>query len=234
MTIFSKSSTGVQSPLGLDIELKLLVVGYRARADATHGGLNVLRLDRIDDVGGGQVQAGQLIGSHPGAHRVVLRAPQRRIADSGRALDPVEQVDGDVVGEEQRIVGVLGRVDGDHAEQRRRLLLDRNALALDLRRKAWKCHLDAVVDVDRVDVRIGAELERSGQRVAAVVAARALHVDHLVDAHDLGLDHLGDRGLRPRWNWRRGKWSSPTPAAARYRGIARTESHRAQAGRRSS
>ena len=33
------------------------------------------------------------------------------------------------------------------------------------------------------------------QRVTAVVAGDALHVDHLVDADDLGLDHLGDRGI---------------------------------------
>ena len=56
MTMFSKSATDVQSALGLDVELELLVVGDRARADAAHGGLNVLRLDRVDDVAGGQVR----------------------------------------------------------------------------------------------------------------------------------------------------------------------------------
>ena len=42
---------------------------------------------------------------------------------------------------------------------------------------------------------IGAELERDLQRVAAVVAADALHVDHLVDADDLAFDRLRDGRL---------------------------------------
>ena len=34
-----------------------------------------------------------------------------------------------------------------------------------------------------------------GQRVAAVIAAGRLHVDHLVDADDLGFERLGDAGF---------------------------------------
>ena len=85
------------------------------------------------------------------------------------------------------------RIDRDDAEQRRRLLLDRHALALHVGRQARQRDLDAVVDVDGIDVGIGAELERGGERIAAVVAADALHVDHLVDADDLRLDRLRDR-----------------------------------------
>src|SRR5262249_47469710 len=46
-----------------------------------------------------------------------------------------------------------------------------------------------------IDVRIGAELEGRGERVAAVVAAHALHVDHLVDTDDLRFDRLRNRGV---------------------------------------
>ena len=84
--------------------------------------------------------------------------------------------------------------------------------------------LHAVVDVDGVDVGIGAELERAMQRVAAVVAADALHVDHLVDADDLRLDRLGDGRIRPPRRRRRDRWSSPRPAAARCRDTARSGS----------
>ena len=181
-----------EAALGLDIELQLLIVGDRPGADAADRGLDILRLDRVDDVAGGQVEPGQPIGAHPGAHGVILRAPYGRVADAGRAFDPIEQVDGDVIGEEQRIVGVLGRIDRDDAEQRRGFLLHRDALALHVRRQLRQRHLDPVVDVDGVDVGIGAELERRRERIAAVVAARALHVDHLVDADDLRLDDLGD------------------------------------------
>ena len=52
--------------------------------------------------------------------------------------------------------------------------------------------IDPVLDVDRVDVRIAADREADGQRVAAVIAAGRSHVDRFVDAVDLGLDRLGD------------------------------------------
>ena len=206
MTMFSNSATEVEPALGLDVELQLLVVGDRPRADAADRGLHVLRLDRLDDVAGGQAEAGQPVGLHPGAHRVVLRTPQRGVADAGRALDLVEQVDGDVVGDEQRVVGLLRRVDRDHAEQRRGLLLDGDALALHVLRQLGQRHLHAVVDVDGVDVGIGAELERHEQRVAAVVAADALHVDHLVDADRPAPRSAGRRWRRPRRRRRPDSW----------------------------
>jgi hypothetical protein len=68
-------------------------------------------------------------------------------------------------------------------------------LELDLRRQLRDDRLHAIVDIDRVDVGIGAEFETYGESVRAVIAARALHVDHLVDADDLGLQRLGHRGL---------------------------------------
>ena len=55
--------------------------------------------------------------------------------------------------------------------------------------------IDPVLDVDRVDVGIGAEREGDGERVAAVGADGRLHVEHVVDAVDLLLDRLGDRLL---------------------------------------
>ena len=86
MTMFSNSSAEVEPALGLDVELQLLVVGDRPRADAADRGLHVLRLDRVDDVAGGQVEAGQPVGPDPGAHRVVLRAPQRASPTPGVLL----------------------------------------------------------------------------------------------------------------------------------------------------
>ena len=66
---------------------------------------------------------------------------------------------------------------------------------LDFIRHLRERHLDPIVDVDRVDVWIGAKLERNKQRITAVVAGDALHVDHLVDADDLRFDHLRNRGI---------------------------------------
>ena len=186
---------GAQAPLRLDAELELLLVGDRAGADPTHGRLHVLRPDRRDDVARGQVEAGELVGPQPRPHRVILRPPQGRVADAGRALDAVEQIDRHVVRDEERVLHGFGRVDRQHAQQRGGLLLDRDALLADVLGQLGQGDLHPVVDVDGVDVRIGAELEGPGERVAAVVAADALHVDHLVDAHDLRLDGLCDRGF---------------------------------------
>ena len=81
----------------------------------------------------------------------------------------------------------------------------------------------------RVDVGIGADRKGDGQRVAAVVAAGRLHVDHLVDADDLrfdrlrydGFDHLGTGARIARRDLR--------PAAERCRETARPESRQAPA-----
>ena len=135
------------------------------------------------------------VGVHPGPHGVILGSPQRRVADARRALDLVEKVDRHVIGNEQWVVGGFGRIDGEHAEERRGLLLDRNALPLDVLRQLGQCDLNAIVDVDGVDVRIGSELERAGERVAAVIPADALHVDQLVDTDYLRLDRLGNGGI---------------------------------------
>ena len=66
---------------------------------------------------------------------------------------------------------------------------------LHLRGELRQGGLHPVVDVDRVDVGIAAEHEADGQAVAAVIAARRFHVDHLVDADDLRLDRLRDAGF---------------------------------------
>ena len=50
--MFSNSRTLARRPLGLDVELQLLVVGNGARTDAADRRLGVLRLDRADDVAG--------------------------------------------------------------------------------------------------------------------------------------------------------------------------------------
>jgi hypothetical protein len=143
----------------LNVELQPLVVGYRPGADAADRSLDVLGPDRIDDITGGEPEARQAVGPDPGPHGVVLRAPQRGVSHAGRALDLVEEIDRDVIRDEQGIMRVLGGIDGDHREQRRGFLLDRDALAARLLRQAGEGDLDPVVDVDGVDIGVGTELE---------------------------------------------------------------------------
>jgi hypothetical protein len=63
-------------------------------------------------------------------------------------------------------------------------------LELNLLGQLRERRLHAIVDVDRGDVGIGAKLETYREGVRAVIAARTLHVDHLVDADDLRLKRL--------------------------------------------
>ena len=144
----------------------------RPRADAADRRLHVLRLDRVDDVGRGQLQTVEAVGVEPDPHRVVQPAEQGGLADARHARQLVEHVDGGVVGDEQRVLAVVLAVERDELQERRGFLLDRQALQLHLRRQLRQGGLHAVVDVDGVDVGIGAEREADGQRVAAVIAAR--------------------------------------------------------------
>ena len=196
-----------QPPLGLDVELELLVVADRLRADPSGRGLDVLRLQGRDDVVRGHAEAGQPVGLEPDPHAVLEPAEQEGVTDAAHPLDVVEDVDRRVVRQEQRVVGLGRRIEIDDLEECRGLLLDTDAGTLDLVRQLGLGEADPVLDVDRVGVGIGADGEGDDERVAAVIAARRLHVEHVVDAHDLGFDRLGHglldhAGRRHRDRWR--------------------------------
>src|SRR4029077_11933023 len=170
----------------------------RACADAADRRLGILRLNRANNVADRQTQSRQAIGPDPGAHRIVLGAPEYGVAYTRHALDPVEDIDGDVVGQKQRVVAAIRRVEDNGAEERGRLLFYADALALNFLRQARERDLHPVVDVDSVNVGIGTELKRYRQRVAAVIAAHTFHVHHLVDADDLRLNRLGNGRVHDR------------------------------------
>ena len=183
-----------QAALGLDVDLQL-GLGHRLRADPTDGCLHVLRLKRCYHIIGRQLERGQSLSVEPDPHRVVERTEEIGVADSRHALDGVENVDGRVVREKEQITGLIGRVEAHHLQEGGRLLLGDHALPLRLLRELRHRLGDAVLHVDRVDVRVAADGEADGQRVAAVIAARRLHVEHVVDADDLRLDGLRHRRL---------------------------------------
>ena len=71
-----------QPPLGLDVELELLIVRDRPCADAANRRLDVLSLDGLDNVARRQVQPGQPVGAYPSADGIVLRPEQDGIANA--------------------------------------------------------------------------------------------------------------------------------------------------------
>ena len=86
-------------------------------------------------------------------------------------------------------------------EHRGRFLLNRHALRLHRLRQRGERAGDPVLHQHLREVDVHADLERHGQRVAAVGRAERLHVDHAVDAVDLlldrqrhGIDHVARAG----------------------------------------
>ena len=178
--------------LRLDVHLKLLIVADRACSDTADRCLDVLRLDGTDHVRRSELQIVEALGIEPDAHRIIECADQGSLADAGGAGKNVEYIDHRVVGDEQGILGAVVTVEHDELQDGRRFLLNAQSFQLDLLRKLSERGLHAIVHVDGVDVWIAAEQKADGESVAAIIAARRLHVDHLVDADDLRLDGLGN------------------------------------------
>ncbi|CAB3753801.1 hypothetical protein BPA30113_05478 [Burkholderia paludis] len=165
----------------------------RRRADHAGRDLHVLFADRLHDVLGGQPALRDLLRIEPDAHRVVARSPQLHLAD---ALDPrqaILHVDQRVVAQVGHVVAVVRRDQVDHHRQRRRAFHRRDAEPLHVFRQARQRLVHAVLHELRGLVRIGAELERDGDRHVAVAVRLRLHVEHVLDAVDLLLERRRDR-----------------------------------------
>ena len=143
-----------QRALGLNIHLELLVVADRPRADATDRRLNVLGLDRVDHVGRRQAEVGQALGVEPDAHGVVELAEQQGLADARDAGQLIENVQRRIAGDEDRRELSVIAVEIEELQDRRRSLDDRQPLQLHDLRKLRQRGLDAIVDVDGVDVGV--------------------------------------------------------------------------------
>src|SRR5262249_16006719 len=74
-----------ESATGLDVDLHLLLARDRSRADAAQRRLNILALDRCDDIVQRQVELRQPVGVEPDAQRIVERPKQLYLPD---AFDP--------------------------------------------------------------------------------------------------------------------------------------------------
>src|SRR5262249_30003872 len=89
--------------------LKILPARHGRLADLAGGDLHVLLAQNADDVGGGQVARGELVGVEPDAHAVVAAAEDEDIADAVEAGEAVEELDGGVVAQVQLVeVGLAG------------------------------------------------------------------------------------------------------------------------------
>ncbi len=96
--------------------------GMRDRRLIKHAGrdLDVLPLQRAGDVGRGQPQRLQAIRIEPHPHRIVAGAEYDDRADAVDAGDRIRHFKGGVIGDEQRIARLVGRIEmHDHHQIRR-------------------------------------------------------------------------------------------------------------------
>ena len=147
-----------------------------------------------------------LSGIHPHAHRVDLLRGQARIADARQAADLVQQIDLRVVGEEQRVVAVVGRNQADHHQKRAGDLLHHHALPLHFGRQARQRDVHFVLGLNRGGVGIGAELKGDGDGDGSVVGAAGQEVQHPVQAGQVVLRWAAPRSFRDRWRCRPDSW----------------------------
>jgi hypothetical protein len=181
--------------LGLDVDLDLLFIGDGRSAHPAEGRLNILALDRRDDVVRRQTEFGQPVGIEPDPQRIVERSEESCLAD---AIDPrqrVDDVDGRIVAQINRIVGALRRIDVDDLQKGGEFLADAQAIARHLLRQLRRGETGIVLHIDGVDVRVGAQREGHVECVAAVGPAGGLIIERIVNAVDLLLDRLRHRGL---------------------------------------
>jgi hypothetical protein len=174
-------------------ERELDLAGVGLLADLTRAEELVLLADRVGDVRRRDAERGHPVRVHPDPHRLVRDAHDLRLAGAVDALQRIEHVDVGVVGDVVRAVAVVFRVDRDQHHDRRRLLLDVDALLDDGRRQLRHREVDAVLHLHLRDVGVGVEREVDGHRQLTRRRADRRHVEHVVDAVDLLLDRRGDR-----------------------------------------
>ena len=119
-------------------------------------------------------------------------AEDRHVADALEASQFVLHVDDGVVRQEQAVEAAVRRNQRDEFENRSRLLRRRHALGLDLLRQRRNGGGHLVLHQDLRFVGVSADREGDDQGIGAVVRARRLHVEHVLDAVDLLLDRQGD------------------------------------------
>src|SRR5262249_9785865 len=92
----------------VDGQLKLLVARYWRLADLSRRDLHVLLADRLDDVGGAQIQRRQLVGVQPRAQAVIALTQIRDARDARQASQFVLDVDRGVVAQKDAVVALVG------------------------------------------------------------------------------------------------------------------------------
>lgn len=196
----------LQTPESVDLELDVVVAAFRA--DGAGGGLDVLGLDRGDDLLRGDVQTGHTQRIEPDAHTVCALSHDARLADAVDAGQRIADVQPDVVGKFQLRQRSAVRHEGVHRQNVAGTFPYGHAERLHLLRQRRFGALDGVLHVDLRHVVVGAGFKGDGQRVVAGIVRCRGEVDHILDAVHLRFDDRTDRfgdhlGAGARDSWRK-------------------------------
>ncbi len=140
-----------------------------------------------------EIQLGHLQRIEDDPHAVVLLAEHQRVSDTLDSLQIIDDPQRGVVGEKDRIVPRIGRLERHHQHQIGGHLLDRNALPDHFRRKLRLRQFFSILGLDLGDIGIGSDFKRELDRHMSVVAARRLVVEQIVHAGKRHLNRTSDR-----------------------------------------
>ena len=182
----------VEASLGPESVLELLAAFRRRCSDGPHCSLDVLLPDGRDHVIGGQASGGEPLRVHPDAHAVFKLTENKNITD---AVDPhqgVFYISADIVAQKQLVPRTFGRKEFYCPQYVRGSPADINALIDHRLGKFGGGQLDPVLQVDLIDVRIGAYFKGNGQGISPVVGTGGGHVEHFFHTIDFLFNGGGD------------------------------------------
>jgi hypothetical protein len=174
-----------QPPDRVDLHLEGCSRRRRRLADLARRDLDVLLRNRVLDVDRRDAEIGEFVGIEPDAHRIAPLAEDLDVADAGKPLQGIDDLQIGVVAERDRVDGPVRRGQIDDEDEVRILLLDRDAGLIDDGRQRGSSLRHAVLNVDRGNAERIADIEGDRDVGRAVVRARRRHVCHALDAVDL-------------------------------------------------
>ena len=131
------SSALIRRPRARTVYVSSLSGRRRLAAERARGIHDVLRRDRVHEVGHREAQLRDRVGRDPDAHGVVRRAEDLDLADPGHAGELVLDVDHDVVRQEVLVPRLVRRVDREDEQRDARRLDGREAVVVHGLRADW-------------------------------------------------------------------------------------------------
>ena len=169
--------------------VELLTFRLRHSADFAGRDLDVLGLDRADDVAWHQLVALKLIRIDPDPHRI-LRSEDVDVSDARNSRQIVLDVTREPVGDVD-VRGLVSRiVNADDHEKVGGSLGNRNALLLHLLREASDRRLNLVLNLDLGDVRIDALVENGRDADLAARTRGGAEIEEAIEPRQRFFDDL--------------------------------------------